>query len=96
MKTLEKHKTTILALIVFLAIIFVYKSFFKVNSTVSTESANAQNIGTDLVDMYNNLEKVALDQTLFSSPGYRALSDFSVALLPQPVGRSNPFDILGR
>jgi hypothetical protein len=96
MKSLEKHKTTLISIILFIAVIMLYKTFFKVNSAVTTESTSAASVGSDLIDLYGKLQNVSFDQTLFNMPGYRSLLDFSTVLVPQPTGRTNPFDQLGK
>ncbi len=96
MNLLKKYKVTFLSILIFILAIILYKTFFSSLITVSTQSAEAQSVGSDLVTLYQNLQKVSLDQSLFSSPAYRSLIDYSVPLFQQPTGRTNPFDLIGR
>ncbi len=56
----------------------------------------ASGVGNDLLKIFDELQKVTLDQNLFSSPGYLELTDFSTSITPQATGRTNPFDVIGR
>lgn len=95
MKTLQKNKGMLLAIALFIAVIFFYNSFFK-GETMPAEEASASAVGTDLVNLFNTLQAVSLTTDLFSSPAYRGLTDFSAEIPDQPVGRTNPFDPIGR
>ncbi len=84
------------AVALLVAAIVLYNFFFKSEAiTVPSESA-ASAIGEDLIKIRGDLQKVTLDQTIFSSPGYLLLIDFSTEIPKQATGRSNPFDIIGR
>lgn len=37
------------------------------------------------------LRTVTLNATIFSNPGFKTLRDFSTTIIPEPVGRDNPF-----
>ena len=64
--------------------------------TLVPDELSASSIGNDLLKMHRELQGVAFDQTLFSSPGYLGLTDFSVSIPEQTTGRPNPFDVIGR
>lgn len=53
-------------------------------------------VGADLLKISAELSEANLDQEIFSDPEYLYLTDFSTAIQPQPTGRANPFDIIGR
>ena len=57
---------------------------------------SASSIGDDLLKIYGELQRITLDQAIFSSPRYLELTDFSTAIPPQTTGRPNPFDTIGR
>ncbi len=73
----------------------VYKLFLS-DSVISDGSVAAENIGTDIIALNASIERVNLDAAIFSSSAYRRLVDFSVQIPSQPVGRLNPFDVIGR
>ena len=56
---------------------------------VTTTSANAP--GQDLVETLLALRAVKLDGTIFSEPAFSGLNDYSTPIVPEPVGRPNPF-----
>lgn len=96
MKSLQKNKTLLIAIVVFLIAIFVYQYFFKPSQDAINQSVVTEGVGNDVVTLYNSLQSATLDQSLFSSQTYRGLVDFSVVVAPQPTGRTNPFDIIGK
>lgn len=93
MKTLTKNKSTIVAIVLLVLVLYAY-SMFK-DSFISPHVAQ-ENIGADIVELFASLEKVSLNQSLFSSPMYRPLNNFSPILVEQPTGRNNPFNVIGR
>jgi hypothetical protein len=52
----------------------------------STDAANQQLVSTLLT-----LRAVTLNGTIFTDPAFLSLQDFSTNIVPEPVGRSNPF-----
>ncbi|MDO8424031.1 MAG: hypothetical protein Q7S54_00280 [bacterium] len=50
----------------------------------------------NLVKTAEELSSINFDRQLFAAPAYRFLTDFSSAFPQEPLGRSNPFDIIGR
>jgi hypothetical protein len=49
----------------------------------------------DLVATLLALRAVKLDGSIFSDPGFESLKDFSTQIVPEPIGRPNPFAPLG-
>ncbi|MEX2013638.1 MAG: hypothetical protein WD897_01865 [Parcubacteria group bacterium] len=95
MDILTKNKGILSVVVVFIAVMFLYNIFFKVETPVSSE-LSASSIGDDLLKIHGELQRVTLDRTMFSSTGYLLLNDFSTVISPQITGRPNPFDIIGR
>jgi len=96
METLKKNKGTLAAIALFVVAIFLYNFFFKSEAITVPSESSASAIGDDLIKIRGDLQKVTLDQSVFSSSGYLLLTDFSTAIPEQATGRSNPFDIIGR
>lgn len=44
-----------------------------------------------LISTLLELRAVKLDGTILSDPGFLSLRDFSTQIIPEPVGRPNPF-----
>jgi hypothetical protein len=62
-------------------------------SLLSTEGGTSGLSAADqnLVATLLQLRAVKLDGTIFTEPTFRALQDFSTQIVPEPVGRPNPF-----
>ena len=45
----------------------------------------------DLVSTLLQLRSVSLEGTIFSDPAFQGLQDFGSQIIPEPVGRPNPF-----
>ncbi len=44
-----------------------------------------------LVQSLSGLRSVELEGAIFQSPAFQALQDYSTPIVPEPVGRANPF-----
>jgi hypothetical protein len=93
MKTIESHKGIVITIVLFLAVIIAYNMFAPSVSSVAPDLVTA-GAGAEIVSLYSSLQTINFDQSLFSSPGYQALSDFSTPLPAEAIGRNNPFDAL--
>ncbi|MBV9349871.1 MAG: hypothetical protein JO026_03900 [Patescibacteria group bacterium] len=94
-----KRGTLIVIIIVLLAIgFFSYSHFFGGSSEplLATESGNGNPaVDQDLINLLLTLKNIRLDNSLFADPAYQSLQDFGKDLVPEPVGRPNPFAPLG-
>ena len=45
----------------------------------------------DLVATLLQLRAVTLDGTIFTDPAFQSLLDYGIEIVPEPVGRENPF-----
>lgn len=62
------------------------------NSLLTTQSANGGVPGDkELVDTLLQLRAVSLSGTIFLDPSFMILRDFGTQIVPEPVGRPNPF-----
>ncbi len=91
-----KNKTVLSALLLFVLVIAGYNFFLKEDPAVPTSGQASKVIGEDLLQISDEISKVTLKQELFSSPNYLKLTDFSLPLPQESLGRKNPFDALGR
>jgi hypothetical protein len=96
MKSLENNKNVVYAIVLFAIAIIAYNFLLKSSQEASLNGISAQNIGNDVVELNRSLQAVTLDQSLFSSPEYKTLTDWSPNIPSQPQGRSNPFAPLGQ
>ncbi len=60
------------------------------NSVITTASPTDA-ADRELVSTLLALRSVKLDGTIFSEPAFAGLKDFSTQIIPEPVGRPNPF-----
>ena len=56
-----------------------------------TFTSPASEADRDLVATLLELRSVSLDGAVFSDPIFRSLKDFGSEIIPEPVGRPNPF-----
>jgi hypothetical protein len=62
---------------------------------LTTQDAKLGGGNQDLVSTLLALRAVKLDGTILTDPAFTNLRDFSTAIIPEPVGRPNPFAPLG-
>ena len=60
------------------------------------ESPAGASFGADLLQIRDKLSEANLNKEIFAEPNYRRLTDFSLPIPDQPIGRKNPFDAIGR
>jgi hypothetical protein len=101
LETLKKYK--VVAGVFAIAILFgIYALFFKSETppadsliTTSPEQSEVDAVTVDLLALLLSLKTIDIDITLFSDDRFKSLTDFSVELIKQPVGRPNPFLPIG-
>jgi hypothetical protein len=78
----------------------VWYSFLRGGSAkapiLTTEDMTASGaVDSDVVAILLELRAVSLSGTIFSDPVFMSLRDFGSQIVPEPVGRQNPFAPLG-
>ena len=96
MKTLIENKGILVIIAIFIVVMFLYNTFFSTENVLIQEGLSSSGVGANLLEMSEKLLRVTLDQSIFSSNGYLLLNDFSTSIIPQVIGRPNPFGIIGR
>jgi hypothetical protein len=96
MKLFQKYKNTITIIVIIGAGFFVYTTFFKSENSggaLVAENVNPTQtaVEQELLSLLLELRSIQLDISLFGDPEFQSLSDFSQELVPEPVGRPNPF-----
>lgn len=74
----------------------VWYSLSPSSSSQVLSASSTTGPGQEVVDTLRQLDAVKLDGGIFSEPAFSALRDFSTQIVPEPVGRPNPFAPLGR
>jgi len=96
MEFFHKNQKAILIIVLLLAAFYAYNTFFKSDVVPVAQDAEAERVGSEVLELNSRLQAVKLDQSLFSYSLYRKLIDFVVTIPNQPIGRPNPFNELGR
>lgn len=73
----------------------IWYSFLRDRTTGALVQTNdltqATEADSDIVNTLLQLRAVSLSGTIFSDPAFLQLKDFGSAIVPEPVGRTNPF-----
>ena len=90
---IQHNKITVLviALVVAGASWFVMTQDASSSSLTTTEVTADGGADAELVTTLLALRAIKLDGTIFSDPAFVSLQDFSTQIVPEPVGRKNPF-----
>jgi hypothetical protein len=91
------HKiiVVILAILVAIGVWVGLTGTSSTGSLLTSEIVDDSGPDKDLVATLLALRAVRLDASLFSDPAFVSLKDFSTEIVPEPVGRPNPFAPLG-
>ncbi len=91
---LKKYQIPILVAILVIGGFIAYSYFFTSKpqaALTATAPQNASGVDDDLISLLAQLKTIRLDGSFFSDPVYQSLQDFSQQLVPEPVGRPDPF-----
>jgi len=93
-----KHKLAAAAVVLVVTAVawYMLSGSEEPNAVLVTETA--QHIppeAQDLLDSLRALQAVTLQSPVFSNPSFHLLKDFTTPIVPEPIGRSNPFAPLG-
>ena len=95
MEFFNKHKMLILIALGVLVVLGIWWGFSREapsDSLLTTEvSPETDPSDRGLVDTLLQLRAVSLSGTIFSDPAFMSLQDFGTQIIPEPVGRPNPF-----
>jgi hypothetical protein len=98
MHFLKQYQAVIAIVAVIVAAFVAYSIFFKhVETPVLTETtiSETQNpVDQQLIALLLTLHGIKLDAALFDDDRFKSLRDFGQELVPEPVGRPNPFEPL--
>ena len=92
----RRYQTAILFIVVVWVAYAGYQFFFaSTGDPVLTVSEEATSADQEFIALLFELRGITLDNAVFGDPVFKSLSDFSLELVPEPVGRDNPFAPLG-
>ena len=98
MNFFSRYRSTLVIIALIIAAFFIYSFFFAPkDDAVLKESGGTTTVSVDneLIALLLELKALKLDDSLFSNSAFQSLQDFSQALVPEPIGRENPFAPLG-
>jgi hypothetical protein len=58
-------------------------------------SPSEDTVDRDLVETLLTLRAITLSGTIFTNPAFKSLQNFNTTIVPEPVGRANPFAPIG-
>lgn len=101
MNFFKQNQTAILVVVIIVIAFFAYTYFFtgeeESGSVLQTEEVSVvAPADQDLISLLLELKSITLNEGIFSDSAFTSLQDFSQELIPEPVGRVNPFAPLGR
>lgn len=92
MHTLSRYKFFVLGAAVLLAFgVWYGLSQSSAPASLLTADTPADATSQGVVDTLLQLRAVKLDGVIFTEPAFQTLKDFSTQIVPEPVGRPNPF-----
>jgi hypothetical protein len=102
MDFLKKYKTALISLAIIIVTIFAYRFFrgedVPADQALYFEASSAGQIplsvGQDILFALEELRRLKLDTTIFESPAFQSLVDWSIATTSEPLGRPDPFETL--
>ncbi len=83
------------------SIVFVFVCFFAYQYWVSAAVSGSQlnpvvgGVGDETLELLIELRTLVLDEDIFTDDAFQNLTDFSMELKLQPIGRNNPFSPVG-
>ncbi|HVZ75820.1 MAG TPA: hypothetical protein VG934_00935 [Candidatus Paceibacterota bacterium] len=93
MQFIKDNKLYIGIIAILLLGVWAYFSFFggSGSSSLLTAASPTSPLSPDVLSTLSSLNTIKLDPSIFSDPTFTALSDYSVAIPTESVGRRNPF-----
>lgn len=100
MEILKKYKTTLLIIAIVIIAFIAYGFLFggeKDDNLLTSDSAleNPDSAGavveSDMLTLLLDIRSIKLDKSIFSDEAFKSLEDFGQDIVPEPIGRENPF-----
>lgn len=96
MNLFKRYQNVITVGLVVIAAFIAYSIFFTPDTggplTAAEVSGGTEGVvEQELISLLLELRSITLDPAFFNDERFRALKDFSQEIIPEPVGRQNPF-----
>ena len=87
-------------LLVVIIIAFAWYFFFREKPSqdlalLELESGPSSATTFEILSTLNQVRNLKIDSEFFRSQAYQSLVDYNVEIIPQPIGRQNPFAPIG-
>ena len=97
-ESIKKYKN-ILVIVTIVVVAFVAYSMFFAGRDITTNILTSSTVGPGIQSSVNsellllliNLKSIRLNDSLFGDPAFKELRDYGQDLVPEPLGRENPF-----
>ena len=100
MNIISQYKNVLMIGVILVAAFAGYSYFFtgKAEEVLTKEAVSEVQdpVDQELISLLLQLKGITLDEKFFSNPVFLSLQDFSQTLVPEPIGRNNPFEAYGR
>jgi len=98
-KPQNSHLPEIIAIVLVVAAVgYYFYSSSSSNTTTSssfTVSTATSSVGASVLALLSQVSSLKIDTSLFQSPVYQSLTDFTQPIPTEPIGKSNPFVVGG-
>ncbi|MCD5384661.1 MAG: hypothetical protein LRZ97_01970 [Candidatus Pacebacteria bacterium] len=94
MNIIKQNKTVFIGAVILISILIFYGLSSKPPSAQHTTSTPSQTENTgerEMLEMLADMKTIRLDGRIFESSTYMNLQDFSREIVPEPIGRQDPF-----
>ena len=91
----QSIQKTIVILVAVLLVVYIGYGLVTSTPDASAVDPNADTSSQDILSLVDRLSKISIDQSVFSSPTFTSLVDFSVGIINEDKGRPNPFAPIG-
>lgn len=104
MQIIKKYKTILIIIVIVVVGGITYKSLFNTDKTKDflTSDSNLSNkentatlVESDLLSLLLDIRSVKLDGSIFTKEVFNSLQDFGQEIVPESIGRENPFAPIG-
>lgn len=104
MQIIQKYKTILIIIVIVVVGGIAYKALFNTDKTKDLlvsdiNSSNEENtaiiVESDLLSLLLDIRSVKLDGGIFTKETFNSLQDFGQEIVPEPIGRENPFAPIG-
>jgi hypothetical protein len=95
----QKRKSLLSIVCLVFVCFFAYQYWVKAETTdsqlVSTNNTSSGGVGDETLQILSELRTLILDEDIFTDEAFKNLKDFSMEIQEQPIGRNNPFSLVG-